>query len=77
MGEALNEVAYGQGLVVTGRFFNQTSTQFTNFDDIDENSDQLSFFPRHWLLLNSNEAEMAAERRFHALQVVFTSSSGS
>jgi len=50
VGEALNEVAYGQGLVVTGR---------------------------HWLLLNSNEAEMAAERRFHALQVVFTSSSGS
>ena len=46
VGEALNEVAYGQGLVVTGRFFNQTSTQFTNFDDIDENSDQLSFFPQ-------------------------------
>ena len=44
VGEALNEVAYGQGLVVTGRFFNQSSTQFTNFDDIDENSDQLSFF---------------------------------
>ena len=46
VGEALNEVAYGQGLVVTGRFFNQSSTQFTNFDDIDENSDQLSFFPQ-------------------------------
>jgi len=42
VGEALNEVAYGQGLVVTGR---------------------------HWLLLNSNEVEMAAERRFHALQM--------